>query len=149
MSFFLNKINDICLYVDNFQESVKFYQEVFGFSLKRLQPKEENANYAEFNFKGTSLTLWEKSSVIKDTELKNYLKERKAPNFMIAIRVEKVKDVDEVYASIISRGAQSISSPRNYKFGTRACYISDNEGNIWEIFTWLDHNDGSGLIFEK
>lgn len=145
MNSILNKINDICLYVDNFQESVKFYQEVFGFKLKRLQPSKEKANYAEFEFQGTSLTLWEKNSVIRDTELKNYLGERGIPSFMIAIRVDELTDVDEMYASVVSRGARSISSPKDYEFGSRACYILDNEGNIWEIFSWLDHKMGPGI----
>lgn len=119
----LNKINDICLYVDEFQATVKFYQEVFGFKLKRLQPGPalKESNYAEFDFDGTSITLWEKSSVQRDTVLVDYLGERNSFNFMIAIRVEEIDDVDEMFAFVTEKGAKSISRPKNYDFGSRAC----------------------------
>ena len=44
----LTKLNDICLFVKDFQGALKFYTEKFGFQVKRLQPTPENANYAEF-----------------------------------------------------------------------------------------------------
>ena len=49
----LTKLNDICLFVKDFQGALKFYTEKFGFKVKRLQPDPEHANYAEFEFHGT------------------------------------------------------------------------------------------------
>ena len=61
----LRKLNDICLFVDDFKGSLNFYVEKFGFKVVRLQPDPEHANYAEFEFNGTSVTLWQKDGVIE------------------------------------------------------------------------------------
>lgn len=61
----LTKLNDICLFVKDFQGALKFYTEKFGFQVKRLQPTPENANYAEFEFHGTAVTLWDKKDCVK------------------------------------------------------------------------------------
>ena len=54
----LTKLNDICLFVDDFWGSLNYYVEKFGFRIIRLQPDPEHANYAEFDFNGTGVTLW-------------------------------------------------------------------------------------------
>ena len=41
----LTKLNDICLFVDDFWGSLNYYVEKFGFRVIRLQPDPEHANY--------------------------------------------------------------------------------------------------------
>lgn len=139
----LTKMNDICLFVDDFESSLKFYKEVFGFKVKRLQPDEKNANYAEFEFQGSGVTLWSKKGVCEvlgDKCLGPY-----GHHFMIAIKVPTLKDVDDIHAELVSRGAECIKDPNTFIFGARAAYFNDFEGNVWEVFAWKE-GDGPGLI---
>lgn len=139
----LTKVNDICLYVKDFQGALKFYTEKFGFKVKRLQPDPEHANYAEFEFCGTGVTLWEKTGVCDVIDHK-YIDGEGHP-FMIAVKVPKLQDVDDIAAELIGNGVNCIKEPTTYGFGSRAAYFQDFEKNIWEVFAWEEGN-GPGLL---
>jgi catechol 2,3-dioxygenase-like lactoylglutathione lyase family enzyme len=139
----LDKVNDICLFVKDFSGSIKFFTEKFGLKLKRLQPDSENANYAEFDFRGTSVTLWDKKGVCEVIDSK-YL-DGEGHHFMIALKVPGIQDVDDIYKALTQNGVTCIKPPATYPFGSRAAYFLDYERNIWEIFAWLEGN-GPGLL---
>lgn len=139
----LTKVNDICLYVNDFWGSLNFYKEKFGFKVKRLQPNEESANYAEFDFHGTSVTLWDKKGVSEILESK-YL-DGLGHHFMIAVKVPLLQDVDDISNELISNGVTCIKEPTTFEFGSRAAYFLDFEKNIWEVFAWKKGN-GLGLL---
>ena len=136
-------LNDICLYVKDFQGSLKFYTEKFGFKVKRLQPDEENANYAEFEFNGTGVTLWEKKGVCEVLDSK-YL-DGPGHHFMLAVKVPQMEDVDNIYKELVGNGVNCIKEPTTFEFGSRAAYFQDHEENIWEVFAW-EEGDGPGLL---
>jgi len=139
----LTKLNDICLFVDDFWGSVNFYTEKFGFKLKRLQPDEKTANYAEFDFNGTTVTLWQRDGVCEAMEgdfLGPY-----GHHFMLAVKVPALADVDSIYEELTKRGVSCIHPPVTYPFGSRAAYFQDYEGNIWEVFAW-EKDNGPGLL---
>lgn len=139
-----NRINDICLFVDDFWASVEFFTEVFGFTVKRLQPTPETANYAEFDFQGATLSLWERSAVEADAVPAEVLG-TKGHHFMIAVKVPTVEDVTAIHDELAARGATVVQPPTDYVFGSRACYVLDIEKNVWEIFAWFE-GDGPGLL---
>lgn len=139
----LRRINDICFYVKDFKGSLKFFTEKFGFEVKRLQPTPETANYAEFDFQGTTFSMWERSAVCGVLDEKHLGGE--GHNFMIAIKVPSLEDVDNIYKELTGRGVECIRTPQTYPFGARASYYLDNERNIWEVFAWVDAN-GPGLL---
>lgn len=139
----LTRVNDICLFVTDFNNSLKFYTEKFGFKVKRLQPDPEHANYAEFDFQGTSVTLWAKSGV--ETALDPKFLGGTGHRFMIAVKVPALADVDEIYEQLTGRGVACIMKPTTYPFGARASYYQDYEENIWEVFAWEEGN-GPGLL---
>jgi catechol 2,3-dioxygenase-like lactoylglutathione lyase family enzyme len=139
----LNKVNDICFFVRDFKGSVDFFTEKFALKLKRLQPDDENPNYAEFDFLGTTVTLWDEKGVSEVIDAK-YLG-GEGHHFMIAIKVPNVQDVDDIYTALVSRGVVCIKPPVTYPFGSRAAYFLDHEKNVWEVFAWLAGN-GPGLL---
>lgn len=139
----LTKINDICLFVDDFKGALDFYTEKFGFQVKRLQPDADHANYAEFVFHGTAVTLWQKDGVC-DTMGSEALGEY-GHHFMIAVKVPQMSDVDEIYEELTGNGVTCIKRPETYSFGSRAAYFLDFEKNIWEVFAWEEGN-GPGLL---
>lgn len=139
----LRKLNDICLFVDDFKGSLNFYVEKFGFKVVRLQPDPEHANYAEFEFNGTSVTLWQKDGVIEAMG-KEHLGEY-GHHFMIAVKVPAMKDVDDIYEELTANGVECFQKPTTYAFGSRAAYFLDYEKNVWEVFAWEEGN-GPGLL---
>ena len=139
----LRKLNDICLFVDDFKGSLNFYVEKFGFKVVRLQPDPENANYAEFEFNGTSVTLWQKDGVI-ETMGNEHLGEY-GHHFMIAVKVPEMKDVDDIYEELTANGVECFQKPTTYPFGSRAAYFLDYEKNVWEVFAWEEGN-GPGIL---
>lgn len=142
----LTKLNDICLFVDDFWGSLKYYTEKFGFKVIRLQPDPENANYVQFDFEGTAVTMWQKDGVIAamgDGHLGEY-----GHHFMLAVKVPELSDVDEIYETLTANGVVCIQQPTTYEFGSRAAYFLDYEKNIWEVFAWEEGN-GPGLLSEQ
>jgi catechol 2,3-dioxygenase-like lactoylglutathione lyase family enzyme len=139
----ITKINDICLFVKDFDGSLQFYKEKFGLTLKRLQPDEANANYAEFDFEGTTVTIWARSGLYEVMD-SQYVEGDGHP-FMIAIKAPEASDVDDIYDAFSANGVTCVKEPTTYVFGSRAAYFLDYEKNIWEIFAWIEGN-GPGLI---
>lgn len=139
----LTKVNDICLFVKDFQKALTFYTEKFGFQIKRLQPDPEHANYAEFEFQGTSVTLWDKKGLCEVVDQKHV--DGEGHHFMIAVKVPQLKDVDDIYGELTGNGVECIKEPTTFPFGSRAAYFKDCEGNIWEVFAWEEGN-GPGLL---
>lgn len=140
----LTKINDICLYVDDFETMKQFYVEKFGFQIIRCQPDPSLPNYIEFEFQGTSVTLWEKSGVMKvleEDDLGSY-----GHHFMIAVRVPDVADVDDIHAILTVREVPCLKQPQSYPFMCRAAYYQDPEQNIWEVFAYIDSDANNGLL---
>ena len=139
----LTKLNDICLFVKDFQGALKFYTEKFVFQVKRLQPTPENANYAEFEFHGTAVTLWDKKGLCEVVD-HQYI-DGDGHHFMIAVKVPEMQDVDDIAEELIGNGVVCLVKPTTYPFGSRAAYFQDPEGNVWEVFAWEEGN-GPGLL---
>ena len=134
----LAKINDICLFVKDFEGSIEFFTEKFD--LKRLPPDSDNIHYARFNFLGTILTLWDKRHVCEVIDHK-YI-DGEGHHFMIAIQVPGTRDVDDIHSALTARGVVCVKPPEDYSFGTRSAYFLDHEKNIWEVFAWHYNRNG-------
>lgn len=142
----LTKINDICLFVKDFQGALQFYTEKFGFKVKRLQPDARHPSYAEFEFCGTTVTLWDKKGLCQVVD-HGYI-DGDGHHFMIAVKVKAIQDVDDIAKELISNGVHCIKEPHTYVFGSRAAYFRDLEGNVWEVFAWEEGN-GPGLLEDE
>ena len=59
----LRQINDICLFVKDFDQAVKFYTEVVGMECLSIRRGPTHGSYAEFSFCGTELTLWSRDGI--------------------------------------------------------------------------------------
>jgi len=133
----LAKLNDICLFVEHLEETERFYTAKLGFAVKRRQP-----GYIEFDFSGTTVTLWESRGVT--AAIPEGDRTGGGHHFMLAVRVPRLQDVDAISATLKRRGVTFINDPQTYPWGARAAYFKDNNGNIWEIFAWQE-GDGPGL----
>lgn len=142
----LTKMNDICLFVNDFQGSLKFFTEKFEFDVKRLQPNPETANYAEFEFQGASVTMWNREDVGALIGRQYIDGKGEGHPFMIAIKVDTVAEVNSIHERLIENGVTCIKDPEDYEFGSRAAYYLDFEENIWEVFAWIAEDDGPGIL---
>lgn len=141
----IKKINDICLFVTDFDRSLEYYQNVFGLKIKRAQPNAIQPNYIEFDFHGTGITMWDRRSVISDAIPEEFLGSLSSHNFMIAIKLDTPDQVTQTFNRLKARGAKFACEPKDFHFGSRACYMLDYENNIWELFSWFEDN-GPGLL---
>lgn len=137
----LTKLNDICLFVRDFEKSVQFYTEKMGFEIIRRQP-----GYVEFDFAGTSVTLWDEEGVY--TAIPKEELGAQGHHFMIAVRVPELEDVDDICYELCKRGVHCIARPKTFEWGSRAAYFKDNNENIWEVFAW-EEGLGPGLTGQK
>jgi uncharacterized glyoxalase superfamily protein PhnB len=51
----------------------------------------------------------------------------------LALNVDHVDEVDEVFDAAIRAGARAVAEPRDREWGGRSGYIADPEQNRWEI----------------
>ena len=58
-------------------------------------------------------------------------------HFEIALSVDNYAAVDKAYNDAISKGATSVMKPNTEPWGQRTCYISDPEGNLIEIDSFI------------
>jgi uncharacterized protein len=61
--------------------------------------------------------------------------------FTLALNVDTKEEVDVVFADMVETGATAMAEPQTREWGGRSGYVSDPEGNVWEI-AWAP-----GLVF--
>ena len=147
----IDNIEAVCLFPKDFEASRRFYEGVFGFRPTRIQndgvdPTVENPNFIEYKFQGATFALWSRDAVA-DIMGEDHLKQPVMPhNFMTAVRLKSVEDVDVIHQGFMERGVKCLREPNTYHFGSRAAYYQDIEGNIWEFYAWCDGKDGPSLV---
>ncbi len=65
---------------------------------------------------------------------------------MAAIQVESSDRVLSMHRDLVARGVTFLVEPKAYPWNAFACYFSDPEENLWEIYTWLEGGHAN-LIF--
>ena len=127
----LRNLTDIGLFVSNLERALAFYGETLGFELKR-----RDIGFAEFQTSGVGLALWEVSDVSQALELAE--KPRQGLTAMVAVRVETADAVDALHAELVSKGVRIVQPPTTHPWNARTTYFSDPDGNLWEIYAWVD-----------
>lgn len=113
----LDNIEAICFFPKDFDGSRRFFEDKWGFQPKRIQPTVENPNFIEYSFRGATIAIWARDAVAEIMGEQNLMDE--AHNFMTAIKVPRVEDVDEIYEDFTSKGVVCISKPETFGFGSR------------------------------
>ncbi|GEM_PF-622520 len=144
----LDNINGICFFPRDFEASRKFFEEVWGFKPRRVQPPSaetgDAVSYVDYAFRGTVIALWDRKEagpILGEQAISG-----EGHNYMTAVKLNKVEDIDAVYEEFTAKGVVCISKPETFSFGSRAAYFLDNEKNIWEFFAWCEGGDGPALV---
>ena len=57
---------------------------------------------------------------------------------MAAIQVESSDRVRAMHQELSARGVPFLVEPQAYPWNAYACYFTDPEDNLWEIYTWQE-----------
>ena len=127
----LRNLTDIGLFVSDLERAIAFYGETLGFELKR-----RDIGFAEFRTEGVGLALWEVSDVTQALALAET--PRQGLSAMVAVRVETADAVDALHEALVSKGVHIVQPPTTHAWNARTTYFSDPDGNLWEIYAWVD-----------
>jgi len=127
----LRDLTDIGLFVTDLERAIAFYGETLGFELKR-----HDIGFAEFHTNGVGLALWEVSDVTQALALAET--PRQGLSVMVAVRVETADAVDALHDALTAKGVTIVQAPTTHAWNARTTYFSDPDGNLWEIYAWVD-----------
>jgi catechol 2,3-dioxygenase-like lactoylglutathione lyase family enzyme len=134
-------ISDICLLVQDLERAVQFYRDRVGFKLRRLAP-----GFADFFTAGATLALWQVDHMQTHLHLPPGPAQRGGWRTMAAIQVENSDGVDQMHGTLSAKGVPFLVGPKAYPWNAYACYFTDPEENLWEIYTWQEGGHAN-LIF--
>ena len=127
----LRNLTDIGLFVTDLERAIAFYGETLGFELKR-----HDIGFAEFRTNGIGLALWEVADVTEALALAET--PRQGLSVMVAVRVETADAVDALHDELATKGVTIVQAPTTHAWNARTTYFSDPDGNLWEIYAWVD-----------
>ena len=127
----LRNLTDIGLFVSDMERALAFYGETLGLQLKR-----RDIGFAEFQTNGVGLALWEVSDVTQALEIAET--PRQGLSAMVAVRVETAEAVDALYDELAAKSVTMVQAPTTHAWNARTTYFSDPDGNLWEIYAWVD-----------
>lgn len=104
-----------------------FYVDKFGWT-----PVAENKNIVFFKLNGALLGFFEKRDLAQDAQVEEPATVG-SKSFSLAHIVETEEEVDELFASLESKGVEIVKRPEKTSFGAYGGYVTDAEGNLWDI----------------
>lgn len=121
----IKKIEATVLFVKDIKKAVSFYVEKLG-----LEKTEEQEDFVNIKAGNNNIALL-------GPKLVNDLIGEKitSPGYSSLIAAE-VEDLDESYKELKSKKVNFIKEPKMQPWGQYTAYFIDEDGHIWEIFTW-------------
>jgi catechol 2,3-dioxygenase-like lactoylglutathione lyase family enzyme len=121
------RITLITLGVSNLVRSRNFYENSFGW--KPLPNSDDNIVFFQLN--GLQFALFPDHALAEDAGIEPDGKGFK--KFSLAHNVRSEKEVDDLVASLRSKGVTILKEPQKVFWGGYSSYVTDPDGNLWEI----------------
>jgi uncharacterized protein len=121
------RLTIITLGVSDLKKSTEFYESSFGW--KRLSSSTKDIVF--FHLNGIQLALFDKNELAKDATVDNDGKGFKG--ITLAYNTRSEIEVDEIIKRLKEKGVKIIKEPGKVFWGGYSSYISDFDGNLWEI----------------
>ncbi len=128
MSAVKSEISFVVLYVSDLEASRAFYEKTLGFPVKQT-----DTGYVEFATGGVPLALMSLQAAADLTAQKP--SGGGAPRFSLSLG--EVPDVDKTYEELRAAGVKFLKAPVTQPWGQRTTHLSDPDGNLWEVYTWV------------
>lgn len=126
------ELTHIRLLVDNYKECFLFYRNVLGFNVSW---GDEASNYADFEFDGVKLALFERKQMADAIGAEYHLLRKRSDK---AALIFKVADVEEKYREL-QKKVDFITEPTvQENWGIKVAHFRDPAGNLIEIYESLD-----------
>jgi catechol 2,3-dioxygenase-like lactoylglutathione lyase family enzyme len=125
MSSWPSGINAITLFVEDLDESKKFYGEVFG-----LPVLFQDDNSAVFKFENTLINLLRTTAAVELIAPAAVATRDAGARAQFTLGVD---DVDAMCAELAGRGVELLNGPMDRPWGIRTASFRDPGGHIWEI----------------
>ena len=127
------KFNTIALFTTDNRKVVEFYCNIFGFETSWNGIDVD----VEMRLDNMRLLLFPRESIEKMTRQKFTYPSGINGTMEISFDVPTFADVDKEYNRAVSMGAKPIMEPTTEPWGQRTCYITDPEGNLIEISSFV------------
>lgn len=117
----------ITLGADNVQKLTSFYVDVFGWT----PLPNSNKEITFFQLNGFQLGIFGKEALAEDAHVSpsgNGFK-----GFSLAYNLRSSSEVDALFQELTNKNVKVLKEPQKVSWGGYSGYISDPEGNIWEI----------------
>ncbi|MDF9811477.1 VOC family protein [Streptomyces sp. SPB162] len=118
-------ISAITLFVEDLDETKRFYREVFG-----LPPAFEDDNSAVFDFGNALVNLLRTSAAHELISPAHPGDPTAGPRLQLTLPVD---DVDAMCEKLTARGVTLLNGPLDRPWGIRTASFRDPGGHIWEI----------------
>ena len=126
------RLDSFGLLVNDMAKMIRFYRDVLGFEIR----EPENSSNVYLVKDGTLFLLYGRKDFEEMTHHRyDYVKGLNGHS-EIALYVDTFEEVDSVFRSAVSNGAEPVLEPETEPWGQRTCYIADPEGNLIEIGSW-------------
>lgn len=132
------RLTMITLGVSSIKKSTDFYVSKFGWRKSKLS----NEYISFFSLNGIQLALYERNELANDATVNSDGNGFKG--FTISYNVKSENEVNLLIEKLRTNGVEIIKEPQKVIWGGYSSYISDLDGNLWEIafnpFLELDKN---------
>ncbi len=116
------------LYVESVANTLKFYQDAFGFQQRFLH---EGGDYGELET-GNTVLAFSSHALMRELGKNPTAADANAPCFELAVSTD---DVAHAVQRALLAGAQHISEPKQMPWGQTIAYVADPNGFLIEICT--------------
>ncbi len=121
------RLTIITLGVSDLKKSTEFYQTKFGWKLSQAS----NEHISFFTLNGMQLALYGRNELAEDATVPADGSGFKG--FTLAYNTRSEEEVDQIIEDLRAKGVDIIKEPQKVFWGGYSSYVSDLDGNLWEI----------------
>ena len=133
------RLTIITLAVKDLNRSSAFYLEKFGWTPKPMESKD----IYFFQLNGILLALYPIEKCGEDTGVE--MSDGGYHPLTLAYKTRSEDEVDHIFSDLEKKGVTIVKYPEKVFWGGYSGYVSDPDGNLWEIaFSPYLHMDGLG-----
>lgn len=121
------RLTIVGLGVNDLKVSNDFYENKFGW--KKMPSSNDDISFFQLN--GLLLSLYPREKLAEDAGVSHEGSGFKG--FTLAFNARTEEEVDELINALESKGVTIVKRPEHVFWGGYSSYISDPDGNLWEI----------------